>query len=79
MAIGEDGVIEKFAVSRDDSIYEAFPDVALTPSGRLVCVFAECTHHRDRGFNQVLRCGLSNPSVAIRGTNHNAESPFQLF
>jgi hypothetical protein len=38
--------LERFIVSRDDNIYEAFPDVALTPSGRLVCVLAECTHHR---------------------------------
>ncbi len=44
-------MIEKFTVSRDDSIYEAFPDVALAVSGRLVCVFAECTHHSDRGYS----------------------------
>lgn len=48
-------MIEKFVVSRDDSIYEAFPDVALTGSGRLVCVFLECTHHGDRSYtNNVL-------------------------
>ena len=46
-------MIEKHIVSRDDSIYEAFPDVALTRSGKLVCVFAECTHHRDRGYTQI--------------------------
>lgn len=40
--------ISKFTVSRDDAIYEAWPDVALTESGRLVCVFAECDHHGDR-------------------------------
>ncbi len=38
--------MQKFIVSRDDSIYEAWPDVALCPSGRLVCVFTECTHHK---------------------------------
>jgi sialidase-1 len=43
-------MIQKFTVSRDDSIYEAFPDVALTRSGKLVCVFAECTHHADRSY-----------------------------
>jgi len=43
-------MIEKFIVSRDDTIYEAFPDVALAPSGRLVCVISECTHHSDRGY-----------------------------
>ena len=44
--------MQKHVVSRDDSIYEAFPDVALTPSGALVCVFAECTHHRDRSYTR---------------------------
>jgi hypothetical protein len=43
-------MIERFTVSRDDSIYEAFPDLALTSSGRLVCVFLECTHHGDRSY-----------------------------
>ena len=47
-------MIQKFIVSRDDSIYEAFPDVALTASGRLVCVFAECTHHADRSYTRVM-------------------------
>ena len=47
-------MIERFTVSRDDTIYEAFPDVALTPSGRLVCVFAECTHHSDRSYTRIV-------------------------
>ena len=47
-------MIEKFVVSRDDSIYEAFPDVALTASGKLVCVFAECTHHGDRSYTRIM-------------------------
>jgi hypothetical protein len=46
--------LQRFIVSRDDSIYEAFPDVALTSAGRLVCVFAECTHHRDRSYTRVM-------------------------
>ena len=41
-------MIEKFNVSRDDSIYEAWPDVVLTNSGKLICVFAECEHHKNR-------------------------------
>lgn len=40
--------MERFIVSRDDAVYEAWPDVALTASGRLVCVFTECKHHGDR-------------------------------
>jgi len=47
-------MIERFTVSRDDTIYEAFPDVALTPSGTLVCVFAECTHHGDRSYTRIM-------------------------
>jgi sialidase-1 len=46
--------IQTFTISRDDAIYEAFPDVALTASGRLVCVFAEMTHHGDRSYTRVM-------------------------
>ncbi len=47
-------MIEKFTISRDDTIYEAFPDVALTPAGKLICVFAECTHHADRSYTRLM-------------------------
>lgn len=40
--------IQKFIVSKDDSIYEAWPDVVQTDSGKLICVFSECEHHLDR-------------------------------
>ena len=40
--------IQKFIVSRDDSIYEAWPDLVQTVSGKLICVFSECAHHLDR-------------------------------
>jgi sialidase-1 len=43
-----------FSVSRDDSIYEAFPDVALMASGKLVCVFLECSHHADRSYTRIV-------------------------
>ena len=46
--------LQFFTVSRDDSIYEAWPDVALTTSEHLVCVFAECTHHADRGYTRIM-------------------------
>ena len=46
--------MQKYTISRDDGIYEAFPDVALTGSGKLVCVFAECTHHSDRGYTRIM-------------------------
>lgn len=40
--------MQKYIVSRDDSIYEAWPDVALCDSGSMICVFSECNHHSDR-------------------------------
>lgn len=49
-------MIEKFTVSRDDGIYECFPDLALTDSGRLVCVFSQCNHHGDRRNNRIMLC-----------------------
>lgn len=42
--------IEKFLVSRHDEHYQAWPDIAATPTGRLICTFAQCKHHGDRGF-----------------------------
>lgn len=47
-------MIRKYTISRDDRIYEAFPDVALTPSGKMVCVFSECTHHADRSYTRIM-------------------------
>ena len=46
--------IENFSISRDPALYEAWPDVALTKSGKLVCVFTECTHHRDRSYTRIM-------------------------
>ncbi len=40
--------IERFTVSNDESIYEAWPDLVLTNGGKLICVFTECTRHSDR-------------------------------
>jgi len=46
--------IEKFRISNDPALYEAWPDVALTRSGKLVCVFTECTHHGDRSYTRIM-------------------------
>ncbi|MBQ9803603.1 MAG: exo-alpha-sialidase [Lentisphaeria bacterium] len=46
--------IEKFVISRDPAFYEAWPDVALTRSGRLVTVFTECIHHSDRSYTRIM-------------------------
>lgn len=49
-------MIQKHIISRDDSIYEAWPDAALAPSGKLVCVFSECAHHCDRSYTRIMLC-----------------------
>ncbi|MBQ9545478.1 MAG: exo-alpha-sialidase, partial [Clostridia bacterium] len=46
--------IEKFVVSRDESIYEAWPDVVLTDSGKLISVFSECEHHFNRDNARIM-------------------------
>lgn len=46
--------IQKFIVSRDESIYEAWPDVVQTDSGKLICVFSECDHHLDRNNARIV-------------------------
>ena len=46
--------IHKYTISNDPSLYEAWPDVALTASDKLVCVFSECTHHGDRSYTRLM-------------------------
>ncbi len=46
--------IQKFVISNDPTLYEAWPDVTLTTSGKLVCVFNECTHHGDRSYTRIM-------------------------
>jgi sialidase-1 len=49
-------MIEKFTVSRDDAVYQAWPDMALTPSGTLVCVFSACDRHWPRTQTRIMLC-----------------------
>ena len=46
--------IQKYTISNDPTIYEAWPDVVLAASGKLVCVFSECTHHGDRSYTRLM-------------------------
>ena len=46
--------IQKFTVSRDDSVYEAWPDLVLTRGGSWICTFTECTHHKDRDRSRIV-------------------------
>ena len=45
--------MEKFTVCRDDTVYQAWPDVTLAQDGVLYCVFTECTHHADRAHSRL--------------------------
>ncbi|MBO4220776.1 MAG: exo-alpha-sialidase [Clostridia bacterium] len=45
--------IRKFTVSRDDSLYEAWPDVVRS-GDRLICTYTECNHHLDRDHSRVV-------------------------
>jgi hypothetical protein len=47
-------MIQKFKISHDPAVYQAWPDVALTKSGKLVCVFSECTHHGNRDYTRIV-------------------------
>ena len=46
--------IQKFTVSRDENIYEAWPDLIKTESGKLICAFTECNHHNDRNNSRIV-------------------------
>lgn len=48
--------IQKHVVSRDPAIYEAWPDVVQTNGGKLICIFSECVHHRDRTDARIALC-----------------------
>lgn len=48
--------ITKFTVSRDDSIYQAWPSLVRTASGKLICVFSECEDHLNRSGARVMIC-----------------------
>lgn len=66
--------IQKFTVSRDDSVYEAWPDVILTNGGKLICVFTECTHHGDRENSRLMLTESCD-----RGRTWSAKKPLTAF
>lgn len=63
-------MIERFPIARDDTWYLAWPDVALHAGTRLVCVFASCTHHRNRDRTRIM-CAHSDD----RGRTWSAPRP----
>ncbi|MDR1283059.1 MAG: glycoside hydrolase [Opitutaceae bacterium] len=44
--------MQHFIVSKDARAYQAWPDVARTGE-RLVCIYAECTHHGNREWTRI--------------------------
>ena len=44
---------QKYTVSNDPEVYEAWPDLVQTDSGTLICVFTECEHHLDRNKSRL--------------------------
>lgn len=54
-------MIQQYSVSRDDTVYECFPDITKTKSGKLICVFRESAHHADLNNSRlVLKESLDN-------------------
>lgn len=51
-------MLKPISIARDDRLYCAWPDV-VEIAGRLICVFAACTHHGNRDFT-VIRCCFSD-------------------
>lgn len=69
--------IEKFLVSRHEQLYQAWPDIALTASGKLVVTFAQCKHHGDRSFARFVTCestdrgrSWTEPRVLVDDSDH---------
>ena len=56
--------IEKFTISRDDSIMEGWPDLIKLTTGRLIVAYNECTAHANRDHTH----------IAIRHSDDNGES-----
>jgi sialidase-1 len=46
--------MQKITVSRDDSLYEAFADIAVAGDGTLVCTYRESLCHSSRPFSRVI-------------------------
>lgn len=46
--------IQKFIVSRNDAITEAWPDVVLADNGDMVCIYTECSGHLNRDNSRLV-------------------------
>ena len=53
--------VEKRVISRNGHVYQAFPDIAKTPNGVLVCIYRECMGHGPYPFSRIaIRRSLDN-------------------
>lgn len=43
-----------FTVNREPGVYQGWPDLVRTASGKLLCVFTECPHHKDRSWTRLM-------------------------
>ncbi len=48
--------IMRYDVSNDPNVYEAWPDLLLTKTNKLICMFCECTHHGLRTYSRIAFC-----------------------
>ena len=44
----------RYTVSRNDNLYECFPDIAQNPDGTLVCIYRECMGHGPYPFSRLV-------------------------
>jgi sialidase-1 len=53
--------VRKITISRNDDIYECFPDVVRTKSGKLICIYRESDSHGAKNFSHlVMRESIDN-------------------
>ena len=45
--------MQKYSIVKD-SMYNAWPDIAMAENGTLLCVFTECAHHLDRSNSAIV-------------------------
>lgn len=63
--------LNEYVVSRDDTIYHAWPDLVLTKGGKLICIFTECKNHLDRSLSRLMICESTD-----RGRTWSEKKPF---
>ena len=47
-------MLNQHIISNKSGIYECFPDIAMTRSGKLICVYRESAHHADLNNSRLI-------------------------